>query len=241
MSNTFINCVNRMLREQGIIRGDTDILYAFSDTNHASTSQIAQIAVQNEISELMSRGLLPYAHNETGSITCATGTRVYSLPSDFTQLYGDEPYLYDAAANYQMRQYPGGEMQLRSDIYTYRTDPGYPMFWYFELGTTQNIAFYPVPGSGQNNLALTFDYMASVNVVNSTDTMPLTTTDQYYAFTTMAGRRFKFLFEGKVDIPVEQDPVYKEARSRLFALIKGKQPSKRYGNVYISSAAWIRA
>ena len=54
----FIACVNRILQEQGIIRGDTDTLVSFSDTTHASTSSIAQIAVQNEISDLMSRQLL---------------------------------------------------------------------------------------------------------------------------------------------------------------------------------------
>ena len=85
-----------------------------------------------------------------------------------------------------------------------------------------------------NGRALTFDYSASVNVSASTDTIPLPTTDQQYAFTNMAARRFKFLFEGKVDQPVDSDPVYKESRATLLALIKGKQPSTMYGSVYRS-------
>jgi hypothetical protein len=71
-----------------------------------------------------------------------------------------------------------------------------------------------------------------VNVSSSTDNIPLATTDQQYAFTEMAARRFKFLFEGKVDIPMDQDPVYREARSRLFSLLKWKQPPRSYGRTY---------
>lgn len=234
MSMNFIGCVNRILREQGIIRGDTDALSTFSDTNHNSTSQIAQLAIQNELTELMSRGVLPYAFKLSGSITLVATQRSYSLPSDFTQFYGDDPYIYDSTSNYQIHQYPGGEQQLRKEIYTYRTDPGYPMFWYFEEGTVQKVSFYCVPDSARANLNLTFDYMGSVNVVNSTDTIPLTTDDQTYAFTTMAGRRFKWIYEGKPQQPIDEDPVYREAQARLFRLIKGKQLPRRYGNMYLS-------
>lgn len=230
----FIDCVNRILRINGLIRGDTDPLTTFADTNHASTSQIAQIAVQTELTELSSRGELPYQHKETGSITLATGTRTYNLASDFIQLWGSAPFFYDSTSNYQIPPYPGGEEQLRSDIPTYRTDPGYPMYWYFELGTGQQVSFYAVPDSSLNGRALSYDYSASVNVSNATDTLPFATTEQAYAFTEMAGRRFKFLFEGKVDIPMDQDPVYREARSRLFALLKWRQPSRAYGRRYVT-------
>jgi len=239
-SFTFLNCVNRILQLNGLIRGDTDLLTGFTDQNHASTAAIAQIAVQTEITELSSKGELPYQHKTSGSITLATSTRTYSFPTDFVQLWGDPPFIYDATQNTQLLQYQGGENQLRNDILTYRTDPGAPFFWYFELGTSQQVSFYPVPDSSVNGRALTFDYSASVNVSNSSDTMPLATTDQQYAFTEMAARRFKFLYEGKVDIPMDSDPVYREARSRLFALLKWKQPAKRYGKVYVSGYDLMR-
>lgn len=235
MSMTFLQCLNRILQLNGIIRGDTDTLVAFTDTNHASTSSIAQIAVQTEITELSSRGKLPYLHKINGSITLATGTRTYALASDFIQIWAEWPFFYDSTSQTQIPQYPGGEETLRVEIMTYRTDPGYPMFFYFERGTTQQVSFYPVPTSTENGRALAYDYEASGNVSASTDTLPLTTTDQQYAFTEMAARRFKFLFEGKVDIPMDTDPVYREARARLFALLNWKQPAKRYGRYYISS------
>lgn len=231
-----------MLKLNGLIRGDTDTLMSFADTNHASTSAIAQIAVQNEITELSSRGTLPYQHKTTGSITLATGTRSYALANDYISLWGEAPFFYDSTQNYQIFQYQGGEEQLRNDILTYRTDPGAPNWFYFELGTSAQVSFYPVPNISVNGRAISYDYNGSVNVSASTDTIPFSTTDQQYAFCEMAARRFKFLFEGKVDIPMDSDPVYREARSRLFALLKWKQPARRYGRIYKGSVeqAWDR-
>lgn len=236
----FLGCVNRILQLNGLIRGDTDLLTSFTDTNHASTSAIAQIAVQNEITELSSKGELPYQHKTSGSISLAKSTRTYSLASDFVQLWGRDPFFYDATQNFQIFQYQGAEEQLRQDILTYRTDPGSPLNWYFELGTGQQVSFYPVPDSSVDGRALTYDYSASVNVSNSSDTIPLATVDQQYAFCEMAARRFKFLFEGRVDVPMDSDPVYREARSRLFALLKWKQPGRRYGRSYVSSSGMVR-
>lgn len=225
----------------GLIRGDTDVLTSFSDTNHAATSSIAQIAVQTEITELSSKGGLPYQHKINGSITCSTGTRTYALASDFIQMWATNPFFYDGVNQYQIPPYPGGEEQLRMDIYTYRTDQGYPLYFYFELGTTQQVSFYPVPDAARNNLSLVYDYSAAVNVSSSTDNLPLATLDQQYAFTEMASRRFKFLFEGKVDIPMDSDPVYREARSRLYSLLGLKQPPRQYGRRYVSvSEPWDR-
>jgi hypothetical protein len=229
---TFLGAVNRMLTINGFIRGDTDTLSAFTDTNHASTSSIAQIAVQNEITELSSKGLLPYQHKTTGSISLVNGTRTYDLASDFVQLWGQDPFFYDATSNYQIRAYPGGEDELRASIYTYRTQSGYPISFYFELGTGQQVSFFPVPGSGENGRALTYDYSASVNVSASSDTIPFATADQQYAFVEMASRRFKYLFEGKTSVAMDTDPVYREARARLFALLKWKQQPRSYGRSY---------
>jgi hypothetical protein len=228
----FLGCVNRILQLNGLIRGDTDPLTAFTDTNHASTSAIAQIAVQTEITELSSKGELPYLHKTTGSISLATSTRAYALAADFIQLWGRDPFFYDATQNLEIFQYPGGEDQLRHDIFTYRTQPGSPLWFYFERATTQQVSFFPVPNSSVNGRALTYDYSGSGNVSASTDTIPLATVDQAYAFTEMASRRFKFLYEGKVDVAMDTDHVYREARARLFALLKWKQPPRKYGRNY---------
>lgn len=232
----FIDAVNRILRINGMIRGDTDILLTFSDTNHNSTFQLAQIAIQDEISELSSRGLLPYQHTAQASISLVNGTRTYSFPSGFIQMWGDPPFFFDTVGQFQLFEYPGGEDQLRNDVVLYRTQTGTPLWWYLELGTTQKVSFYPVPDSTVDGRSLTYDYSASVNVLNATDPLPVPTTDQQYAFCDVAQRRFKFIFEGKTDLPLDQDPMYREARARLYALIKGKQPSTKYGYVYCGSS-----
>lgn len=234
MSMTFLSAVNRMLQLNGLIRGDTDTLTAFTDTNHASTSAIAQIAVQTEITELSSKGLLPYQHQTGGSISLVSGTRTYSFAADFIQLYGENPFFYDSTQNYQIFEYPGGEEQLRQDILTYRTQSGAPLFFYRERSTTSQVSFFPVPDSSVNGRAITYDYEGSVNVSASSDVIPLYTTDQQYAFVDMASRRFKFLYEGKTDVDVERDNVYRAARSRLYSLLKVRQPSRSYGKVYVS-------
>lgn len=230
----FIGGVNRILQLNGIIRGDTDLLVTFSDTNHNSTSTLAQLAIQTEITELSSKGQLPYQHNISSTLTMVSGQRSYAFPANFIQLWGDPPFFYDPIAEFTVLQYAGGENQLRTDILTYRTDQGYPLFFYFELGTTQQVSFYPVPDSQRNGLVLDYDYSSSVNVSNSTDTLPLATTDQAYAFVEMASRRFKFLFEGKIDVPMDSDAVYREARARLFSLLGWKQPPRKYGSGYVS-------
>lgn len=230
----FLSAVNRILRINGILRGDTDALTSFSNTNHNSTSQLAQIAVQDEIAEQTSRGLLPYNHNTTGTLTMVTNQRSYSLPTNFIQMYGEPPFFYDTTNNYAIFEYAGGENQLRNDVIDYRTQYGSPVNFYFELGTTQKVSFFQVPNSSIAGRVYSYDYSASANVLAEGDTIPVTTTDQAYTFCAMAERRFKFLFEGKVDMPIDQDPVYREARARLYALIKGKQPSTQYGAVYTS-------
>ena len=88
----FISAVNRMLRHNGLIRGDTDPLVTFADTSHNSTSQLAQIAVQSEIAELSSRGLLPYQHTIQATLSMVTSTRSYALPAAFIQLWGNPPF-----------------------------------------------------------------------------------------------------------------------------------------------------
>ena len=236
----FLESVNRILRINGLIRGDTDPLTSFAAINHNSTSQLAQISVQAEITEQASKGLLPYQHTIQSQLVMALNTRSYSFPVNFIQLWGEPPFFYDTVGNYQIYEYPGGENELRNNITSYRTDVGTPLSFYFELGPIQKVAFYPVPDVNAVGRVLTYDYSASVNVLIEGDVLPFTTLDQAYAFCAMAERRFKFLFEGKVDMPIDQDPVYREARAALYSLIKGKQPATRYGSVYrsASSEAW---
>jgi nitrous oxidase accessory protein NosD len=73
--------------------------------------------VQNEITELSSKGLLPYQHKTTGSISLVNGTRTYDLASDFVQLWGQDPFFYDATSNYQIRAYRAARMRYGEHLH----------------------------------------------------------------------------------------------------------------------------
>lgn len=96
--STFIDAVNQVLRRESIIRGDNDNLTTFSDTTHNATSQLAQIAIQDEITELISRGMLNYEH-KTSTLTMVTNQRSYTLANDFIGMWGNKALFYDATNN----------------------------------------------------------------------------------------------------------------------------------------------
>lgn len=229
---TFLDTVNRILRIQGFIRGDTDVLTSFTDTNHNATSNICQIAIQSEISNLMTTNSLAYERG-TGTITCATGTRTYALQTDFVRFYGDPAFIYDSTQNYQIWEYMGGENQLRNNILTYLTDAGTPNWFYFAQVNAKTVGFYPVPNASVNGRVLTYEYEKSITPINATDLMPFQNNDEAYAFCETAARRFKYLYEGKNDVPVERDPIYVAAQAKLNALMTGKNPSRYYGRTYV--------
>lgn len=229
-SLTFIDAVNRILRITGFIRGDTDILSSFNDTNHNSTQNICQIAIQSELADLIGNSLIPYEH-KTGTITLATNTRSYALPTDFMRLWGEPGFFYDMVQNNVIPEYPGGENQLRDEVFTYKTQYGYPNYFYFEQTTTKQVSFFLVPDLSVNLKVLTFDYEGDVNVSNSTDILPFQNGNEDYAFCDMAARRFQAMYEKK-DLDLNKDPQYKEARARLFSLIRPKNPARFYGKSY---------
>ena len=233
MSTTFLGAVNRILRIEGIIRGDTDPLTSFGETAHNATSQIAQIAIQAELSELISRELLPYNRKITGTLTLVSGQRLYSMPSDFKSFWGSTAYFYDSTSNTKIYEYAGGENTLREAIYTYRTDTGSPYCFYWELGTSKKVGFYQVPDANADSTVYAYDYESDTNVTNAADTLPFTSTNEEYAFCEAASRRFKFMYEGKHETDIAHDPMYNQSRTTLFNLLRHKSASTHYGKIYV--------
>lgn len=229
---TFIDAVNRILRTQGFIRGDTDTLVTFADTNHNATSNICQIAIQNEIIDLDSNRFLAY-EKAASTVTLATGTRTYALQTNFTRLIGDPGFFLDSTQNYQIFEYPGGEDKLRNDILNYKSQSGAPNYFYFEPTTVKTVAFFPVPDASVNGRSIDYDYEKSVTPTLAGDTLPFQNDNEAFAFCDAAARRFKYLYEGKNDAPVSRDPVWQEAMARLMNLIRGTNPSSHYGRRYV--------
>ena len=227
---TFIDAVNRVLRTERIIRGDDDNITTFSDTQHSADISASMIAIQDEISEIASERLIPYEHT-TGTINLVSGQRSYTLASDFIRFFGKASF-YDATDNRMIYEYPGGEQVLQQVDYLYATTTGTPTDWYYDNTTSKKAAFYYIPDATYDGRALTYHYEKSVMVENSTDTMPFLNTQEFYAFCSMASRRFRFMLEGKELGMLTNDSTYSNAKSRLYALIAVKNPNGTYGKRY---------
>lgn len=232
---TFLGAVTRILQLCGHIRGDTDAPTSFTDTAHNSTMSIAQIAVQDELTNLAADRLIPYEKAST-SISLTGSTRIYTLPGDFISFYG-VAHFYDSTDNRLILEFPGGQEQLQLIDYRYKTTEGTPNYWYWEPASTKKVGFYQVPNSTYDGRSLSYDYESSILVSSSSDTMPFHNTEEANTFCVMAGRRFKFLFEdveNKNDIQaiLDNDVSYRTSRATLLRLIRGQNPPNRWSPRY---------
>jgi len=226
---TLLEAVNRIFRTNGIIKGDDDAITTFSDVAHNAATQLAIIAAQDELNDLVSDNVIPYEVTQ-GTITTTASTRTYALASDFVRFYGHSR-LYRAAANRPLYEWPGGRESLMHTFWTYETEQGEPNWWYLEPTTTKRIGLYQVPNAAY---IYTYDYEKSVAVSVASDVLPFHSDPEAQAFTQAAGRRFKALFEENSDPAsfILKDPTYTTARTRLMGLMKGRNPYTRYGALY---------
>lgn len=216
------------MRIEGILRGDTDAPTTFSDLQHGATINLAQIAIQDELNELISDTLIPYERKTTASIVSAATTRSYALAADFIRFFG-RAMMYDSASNFELFEFKGGENSLKLADPQYKTTPGNPVTFYFEATTTKKISFYPVP---TGIVTYSYDYEGDVSVTNASDTLPFHNESEAQAFCRLASRRFKFLYQGMDPAELAQDPEHIKAKATLADLIIGKNPPKYYAPVY---------
>lgn len=229
---TLLEAVNRIFRLNAIIRGDNDPITSFSDVQHNASVQLAVLAVQDELGDLVSDRLIS---NEKASdtVTTVAGTRTYALNTRFVRFYGT-PHFYISVGNRQVFEYPGGRERLQLEIPNYQTVSGQPNWWYWDPTTSKTIGLYQVPDAVYS---MAYDYEQSVMVDDAADTMPFHNDEENFAFCQMAARRFKFMFEdvkGAEDIQaiLDNDTSYRRAKGRLSAFLRGQNPTRRYSFVY---------
>lgn len=233
---TLLEAINRILRKNAIIRGDTDTVSTLSDTQHNASLNLAVVAIQDELVKLIAERLIPSERKTTGTITFATDTRTYALAADFTRFYGI-PHFYRAADNEHIYEFPGGLEMLQVTYYDYATQSGSPVHFYWEPDSTKKVGFFQVPTSSENGEVWTYEYEGSVMIDAVSDTLPFHNDEESYAFVEMCSRRFKFAFEdvkNEMDIVgvLEKDRTYQVAYATLLKLIKGQNPARSYGAVY---------
>ena len=225
---TFLQAVNRVLRSAAILRGDDDEVSTFSDVQHNAALNLAIVAIQSELADLMADRMISY-EKTSGSIVTVNGTRTYAVAADFVRFYGQRPFLYNATDNLAMYEYNGGVDSLRHDILDYQTQAGDPYYWYWEDTTTKKIGLFPVPNSAET---WTYDYEKDVSVTASSDTLPFHNEMEAQAFCDMATPHFKLLLTRQDTGALAQNASYTMAKARLSGLLRPTDPNNRYGSVY---------
>ena len=234
--STFLDAVNRVLRLEGIIRGDDDEITSFSSSQHSAAISFAKIAIQEEIIWLVDESNIPYERT-TGTVTSVASTRTYAMPTDFER-FTEENQLWELDSSSEVEQigvYRKEEHEVRKTDAKYETQAGTPTWFYFTGATTNTIGMYPVPDTAT---VYKFWYDKTVGVTTSTDTIPLVSTAQFDAFCSSAGRKFKFLRmspkERDVLFPkgIEKDPVIEAKRSTVLRLLNLGKGTAKYGRRY---------
>ena len=225
---TFLQAVNRVLRSAAILRGDDDEVSTFSDVQHNAALNLAIVAIQSELADLMADRMISY-EKTSGSIVTVSGTRTYAVAADFVRFYGQRPFLYNATDNLAMYEYNGGVDSLRHDILDYQTQAGSPHHWYWEDTTTKKIGLFPVPNSAET---WAYDYEKDVSVTASSDTLPFHNEMEAQAFCDMATPHFKLLLTRQDTGALAQNASYTMAKARLSGLLRPTEPNNRYGSVY---------
>jgi len=234
--STFLDGVNRVLRQNAIITGDDDDLTSFADTQHRASMNLAQIAIQNTLTELSTDKLLPVEQTD-GTITMVEGTRTYDLAADFVRFAEEKPFMLELdgsgnSANRFMRMYPGGEAQLRRDILDYRTQSGTPNYFYDVHGATKAVGVFQVPNNLYDGKVFRYIYEKSVYPTVAASVLPFTTDQESHTFLDMASRRFQFMFTKQPMQGLEQDIIYNTARTSLVNLMRQSYATTQYGYDY---------
>lgn len=225
---TFLDAVNRVLRSAGILRGDDDLISTFADVQHNATMNLAILAIQSELTDLISDRLIPY-EKTSSTIATVNGTRTYELASDFARFFGGAPFFYNSADNVAIYELRGGVDNLRHEILDYQTQTGTPSAWYWESSTTKKIGFYPVPSQADT---LSYDYEKDVSVSAASDTLPFHTETEGQAFVDMVVPLFKLLLTRQDTAGLANNASHNNAKARLANLLRPTNPSTRYGSSY---------
>jgi hypothetical protein len=234
--SSFLDGVNRVLRQNAIITGDDDDITSFADLQHRASTQLAQIAIQSTITELSSDKCLPVEETDA-TLTMVEGQRTYDLASDFVRFIEERPFFLEIdgsgdSANRFMMLYPGGEAQLKREILDYREQSGTPNYFYNMKAATKSIGVFQVPDDSYDGVDFRYTYEKSIYPTVADDVLPFTTVQEDHAFLDMASRRFQFMFTKQPMEGLEQDIIYKTARTGLLGLLNQTYATTEYGYSY---------
>lgn len=168
--------VNRVLKRARLIQGESAELAALTSTAF-QTEVDSVIDAWNEVIRYVYEHdnidkALPHDTTE-GTITLVTGTREYSLASDFEKMSSE--VLVDQTNGYQVYPYPGGYKRMFMDQNIPATYTGRPAFWCINP-TNGNLRFDQSPTADENGDVYTYLYEKRLVFDEATDNFPFSDT-----------------------------------------------------------------
>lgn len=173
-NKTLLNCVNEIFRRVGMIQGDANLLTSLTDQSRQRSIDIAVQVVNEGIDELYSTSSIPMSSGQKqGTITLATGTRNYSLATDFTRFapYPGGILAIDKTNTQFLYEYPDGYNALLL-LDPEQDDTGLPVYAAINPtdGTLQ-VDRAPTASNGNGNI-YTYQYEKDLVLSILTDTVP---------------------------------------------------------------------
>ena len=233
---TYLEAVNRILRLTTLMQWDDDDITSFTQTQHSASITLCRQAIQHVVNDLTADRFF-YPEDATGHLTMVSGTRLYSLASDFVRLRGKRPWMFqlsgasgtDASGQY-LYEYPGGELQLQKDVNQYTSQTGTPQWFYFT--DDREVGIYPIPDSSTDGKLYRYEYEKDVMPENESDSLPVYSDAQGYAFCDSAAQAFKILFASQPIEGLDRDSIYMKGKTTVIALSRKTNPSGQYGYRY---------
>lgn len=238
----FLAGVNRVLREANIIRGDDDALTGFTGTAHSASQQLAQIAIQAEVSNVIALGIIPF-ERDAKTITLISGTSTYTLDTSFVNFLDSSPDLIKEdgsgnATDTRIFKWSGGEDDLRLQVPKYREESGPATHWYFNGSASKTIGLYKVPDASDNGAVYRYYFQKSVRVSLTSDTIPFVSEQEAEQFIVACTHRFKYLRSTRIEQKqlwpngIEADRDHEGALATLQGLLRTTKPARAYGRKY---------
>lgn len=241
----FLEGVNIVLREGGIIAGDDDEVSAFTDTQHENHVNLAKRAIKRELNDLLSDKNMPFEEAE-GYLTMVSGQRAYALESDFIRFSDAPAFMLEvesasataASKNRKIYHYIGDEQKIRKELMDYRDILGEPQYFYAINAETHQVGMYPVPNASENGEVYRYWYQKSLTVTTETDNIPVINEQAAESFIEGCTVHFNYLRmtpqERQVLYPqgVQFDPDLQQARAKTLEFVRKTAPIPKYGRKY---------
>lgn len=174
---TFIVFVNRFLKRVKAIEGDAGEISTFTDSARQHEIDVAQQIINEGIHALYGLGTFQ-GEVAIGTITFATGTKDYAVPTDFEGMAGEywkDRVMISATTGARIYEYVGGYERMFRDQPIPADITGFPNRWALKK-VDSTFTFDNTPTSDENGEVVTFLYEKLIQLVATSDTFPVSNT-----------------------------------------------------------------